>query len=229
MKIKILATGSKANSYIIESEGSSILIDPGLPFNELQKKSDFSLSKLDLCLLSHEHMDHARSIKDILKIGVRCAMTYGTAMALDIKKDVTVLHPESEIELEWWRIIAFAADHDSVDPCGFLIVDPTEKYKICYATDTASINYDFLGVTHWVIECNHSIDLLMANESLPENVKYRIESTHFSLESCKDFFKAQDLSRTESIHLIHMSEKNSDCGLFTKEIEEVTGLPVYTD
>ncbi|EDO0821657.1 MBL fold metallo-hydrolase, partial [Listeria monocytogenes] len=55
----------------------------------------------------------------------------------------------------------------------------------------------------------------------------RVLQSHFSLENVKDFLKANDLSQLREIHLLHISEKNGDKERFKKEIQAMTGVPVY--
>jgi len=50
---------------------------------------------------------------------------------------------------------------------------------------------------------------------------------HMSLSTCKDFLLANDLKQCREIHLLHLSQANSDEKLFKKEIEELIGVPVY--
>lgn len=221
--IKILATGSKGNCYIIEDGGKRIMIDPGIPIKEIRKKCDFNLSSIDVCLVSHEHKDHCKSVKDIMRIGVTVGLSAGTLKHLVPNGS---LYAMMEDGIVWttgnWKILPFQTEHDAEEPLGFLIQTPSSK-KVLYATDTYFIRYLFKGVTHFMVECNYSDELLDLNEDLPERVKYRIRSSHFGLENVKAFFKAQDLSKTEKIYLIHLSDDNSDQAEFIKQIKKVTG------
>lgn len=225
-QIKIHATGSTGNAYSIIDGNHKILIDPGIRFKELQKSTGFSLSKYDFCLLSHEHKDHSKSIKEVHLLGLECLMSSGTVDALSLSNIILCLKPESSIPRPPWRILPFKTQHDAAEPLGFLIESPSGK-KICYATDTCYLEYNFSGVTHWMIEANYSEELLQKNNDLPEDTKSRIRSSHFEIENLKKFFEAQNLSATEKIYLIHLSDQNSDEKLFVKEIEAVTGKPVY--
>jgi len=230
LNIKILASSSKGNAYIIRDGSHSILIDPGLPIAELKKRSNFTLSSIELCLLSHEHRDHSRAVKDISKMGITCCMSAGTLKNLDYNSWYTMpvlLESEKEFNFNGWSILPFATQHDAAEPLGFLIRTPSGQ-KICYATDTYYIRYNFTEVTHWMVECNYSRELLEQNTELPQITKDRIVTSHFELENVKSFFKAQDLSRTKEIHLIHLSDDNSNPKQFIQEIEKITGLPVYS-
>lgn len=55
MNIDVLASSSAGNGYLINDGKSRILLECGMPFKELQKRSKFTLSKCSACLLSHSH------------------------------------------------------------------------------------------------------------------------------------------------------------------------------
>lgn len=221
--IKILATGSKGNCYVIEDGNKRIMIDPGISIKEIRKKCDFNLSSIDVCLVSHEHKDHCKAVKDIVRIGVPVAMSAGTLKHFGPNGSLYIILQDGVVwERCGWKILPFAVEHDAEEPLGFLIESPSGR-KICYATDTYFIQYQFKGVTHWMIEANYSEALLQANESLPEDTKSRIRTSHFEINNLAEFFRHQDLSKTESIRLIHLSDDNSDEQQFIKIIQKVTG------
>lgn len=65
--IKVLASGSKGNCYLIDNGETKLLLDAGIPFNQIQIGCDFHVSDISGCLVSHRHGDHAKAIKDLLK------------------------------------------------------------------------------------------------------------------------------------------------------------------
>ena len=63
--IHILASGSKANAYIIEYENSMLLVDQGLSFREFSRRADMlgiDISRIKGILLTHEHEDHIKGV-----------------------------------------------------------------------------------------------------------------------------------------------------------------------
>lgn len=222
--IRIIASGSSGNCYLIKDGDKKILIDPGIQFKRIQKALDFDVTGLDFVLLSHEHKDHSHAVFDIIKHGVRVLTSDGTANALGIAH--THLKSEMEGGFSGWKVLPFRTHHDAIEPLGFLILSPSGS-KIFYATDTYYIGYKFNGITHYMIECNYSKDLLEKNPDLPNNVKCRIITSHFELKNVKNFFRHQDLSQTIAIYLLHLSDANSDQERFIREIQQVTGKPVY--
>lgn len=224
-QIKIHATGSAGNAYSICDGDHKILIDPGIRFKELQKATGFTLSGYDFVLLSHEHKDHSKAVPDLLKIGKNCYMSQGTRDVLELMhSSALICHAACEFDRDGWNVLPFNSQHDAAEPLGFLIQSPSGK-KICYATDTYYIKYIFSGVTHWMIEANYS-EALLAESTRPEAVKDRIRASHMSIENLCEFFKRQDLSKTEEIYLIHLSDDNSNEVLFQKKIEEIISLSI---
>ena len=181
-------------------------------------------------VVSHEHNDHCKAVPDMMKAGVNCYMSQGTAEALNLSGHrVRIIQPLQQFQIGTWSILPFETQHDAAEPLGFLLANQSGD-KLLFATDTYYVKYKFVGLTHIMIECNYSLDILRANvESglVPQALKDRILQSHFSLDNVKKFLKANDLSQVREIWLLHMSDGNSDAELFRREIQEVTGKPVY--
>src|SRR5699024_3504053 len=119
--------------------------------------------------------------------------------------------------------------HDVSEPYGFLLANKQGE-KLLFATDTFYIRYKFKGLTHLLIECNYSMDILNENivtGRVHKGMKNRLIKSHFSLENVKEFLKVNDLSKVQEIHLLHLSDSNSDEELFKREVQELTGKAVY--
>lgn len=56
MQVEILGSSSAGNAYIINDGNTSILLECGLPFREMQIKSDFRVANVDACFISHLHL-----------------------------------------------------------------------------------------------------------------------------------------------------------------------------
>jgi phosphoribosyl 1,2-cyclic phosphodiesterase len=55
MEIKILASSSAGNAYLISDSSTKILIECGITAKQIQKGCDFSVHEIDGCLISHGH------------------------------------------------------------------------------------------------------------------------------------------------------------------------------
>lgn len=64
MHVQILGSGSGGNSAILRAGETHVLIDAGLPIDDMEKRLEearIPVSKLDHIVLTHGHLDHARS------------------------------------------------------------------------------------------------------------------------------------------------------------------------
>jgi len=230
IEITPLASGSRGNCYRVSDGSTPLLLECGIPYKEIQKWLKFRVSEIAGCLISHEHHDHSKATKDILKAGIDCYMTLGTKEALNIEGHrIKIIKPKQQFKVGTWVILPFKTQHDAIEPVGFLLVNQAGE-KLLYATDTYYIKYRFRGLTHIMIECNYALDILRSNVengTVAVELKNRILRSHFSLENVKEFLKANDLSKVREIWLLHLSDNNSDAGRFKREIQELTGKEVY--
>lgn len=244
IEIKTLASGSKGNCYLIDDGKTPLLLECGISIKEIRRGTGFRLGEVQGCLISHEHQDHCKSIKDIVKAGIDVYASRDTFMMLDIDSLLNINnHRIHDIKLRelnskhkvyksfrigTWAIQPFETQHDSLEPLGYLLANQAGG-KLLFATDTYYLKYQFKGLTHIMLECNYALDILNENirtGRVPASQKKRLLKSHFSLENAKEFLRSNDLSRVEEIHLLHLSERNSDAEQFKREIQELTGKMV---
>ncbi len=227
MQITALASSSKGNCYLISDGVSSILIEIGIPLKEIKSKVDINFTSLSGCLISHEHNDHSKYAKDLIKYCDIYASS-GTLEAINIEtykyKQHTLKHGKV-VEISSFKVLPFDTQHDAKEPLGFLIQSNITGKKLLFATDTYYIKPRFSGLNYIMIECNYASDIADGN-NLNKVVRERLKKSHFELENVKSFLKANNLSKVKKIYLIHLSDGNSDAERFKREIMELTGIPV---
>lgn len=226
MEFKQYASSSNGNMYTVSDGQTILLLEAGVPFNNVKKNLGFTVSAIDGCLVTHEHMDHAKACKDLLKAGIELYTSRGTADALGLSATYNLhyVQAEKQFQVNTLRVLPLAIEHDCVEPLGFLIQSTIDGDKLLFITDTHYIRYRFKGLTHIAAECNHSLRLI---ESLEPNRRKRLMETHMSLETLLEMLKANDLSRVKEIHLLHLSDGNSDEAEFKRAVMRLTGKPVY--
>lgn len=231
MKLKILASGSSGNCYLLENETELLILEAGIPFRRIQEGINFNVGKAVGCLVTHEHKDHSKSIMDILKNGINVYTSKGTIEALGMEESyrLKTIKAHETLKVGGFTILPFDTQHDAQEPLGFLI-QHKDMGKLLFITDSYYCKYKFKEVDHILVECNYKKEILDENihsGKVPELTRDRIIKSHFELENVIEFLKSSDLSKTKNIVLIHLSSQNSDKKLFKKEIEKSTGRPVY--
>lgn len=228
LEIRVLASSSRGNCYTVSDGQMVLLLECGIPIARIREGLGFRLSQVAACLVSHEHGDHARAAKDVIKAGIDCYMSAGTAQALNLSGHRVHIVPTKEwFRIGQWHVFAFDTVHDAADPLGFFIDAGADR--LLYATDTAYLKYRFPGLTHVMIECNYDLDVLKQNTEagiVNRAVKRRILRSHFNIKNVKEFLRANDLSTVREIWLLHLSNDNSDALRFKREIQELTGKEV---
>lgn len=227
--IKVLASGSAGNCYILNDGDTQIMLEAGIPLKKMQQKSGFIVTKSAACLITHEHKDHSKAVDDLIKLGIDCYMSAGTANAINVTtyKKIKAGQP---FTVGSWKIIAFNTQHDANEPLGYLLLSQSTNERLVFITDSYYVRYTFSDLNYMIIECNFADDILYKNIEdgiVYENMAKRLKRSHMSLESCKDLLTANDLSKVKEIWLCHLSNNNSDAERFKREIEEITGKPVY--
>jgi phosphoribosyl 1,2-cyclic phosphodiesterase len=226
IEIKPLASSSKGNAYWVTDGQTPLLLECGIPFNDIRKKLNFQTSDITGCLVTHSHNDHSHSVKDVAKAGIDCYMSQPTAEAIGAEGHrIKTVEAKKPFQIRTWTILPFDTVHDAPGSLGYLLANQVGE-RLLFLTDTAYCKYRFNDLTHLVIECNHSREIVnkrVHNGEVPMPMKIRLITSHFSLEQVKEFLKANDLSKVQQIVLIHLSQENSDESLFKKEIQALTG------
>lgn len=228
--ITALASGSSGNCYHITDGGSPLLLECGIPWRQIQKGLGFKTGELAGILVSHEHQDHSKAVRDAMRAGLDVYASQGTIGALGVSGHrLHMVEARRQFGLGTWTILPFETQHDAAEPLGFLLAS-SNGGKLLYATDTYYVRYTFQGLTHVMLECNYATDILQANVAsgaVPEALKNRLLRSHFSLENVKEFLRVNNLSQVREIWLLHLSDGNSDAERFRREIMELTGKPTY--
>lgn len=231
--VKCLASGSKGNSYAIDDGGTVLLLEAGIPANRITAGYGYLLERVAGCLVTHEHMDHARGTAGLTDKGIDIYASGKTISHLKnaVKRPyrLNTIKDGHQFELGTWIILPWQAQHDADEPLGFLIYSAFTKEKLLFATDTYFIPNTFRGLNYIMVECNYSLDLLnksVAEGTFPGSHKARVMESHFSIDNVKGFLGHNDLSGVQRIYLIHVSGQNGDKTMFKREIMKLTGLPV---
>jgi len=232
IQFKSIASSSDGNAYLLSDGNSTLLLEAGIPIARLNKALDFRLSEqVDACLCTHVHADHSQAIPALLKAGIECHMSIGTAEKLGclLHRKCHTIKAERQVDIGGWIVLPFAGVHDpEIDCLGFLLHSKATRERCLFATDTAYISPRFNGLNVIAVECNYDIltmDWNVQKHALTWAQYLRIVATHMGLNTLCEFLKANDLSGVREIHLLHLSDGNANEELMIKTVQALTGIP----
>ncbi len=230
IEIKTIATGSKGNCYHISDGSTQLLLEAGISFKQMQQGVNFETSKIAGVLVTHEHMDHCKGVEGCLKRGMTIYMSQGTKDGMGLTDvQIRTIKSKEQFRIGTWTILPFDVQHDVNEPLGYLL-QSDNGYKLLFATDTYYIKYKFTRLTHLMIECNYdqqTLDENVESGRIHPAMRKRVMRSHFGLENLLNFFAANDLSKVEEIHLLHLSDNNSNVERIFKAVARATGKMIY--
>ncbi len=223
MQLHIINSNSEGNCYLFtDNENNTLIVECGVKFEKIKQAMNFDFSKVVGCLVTHEHGDHCKGVRDAVKFGLNIYATPGTIKGFKFESyRLHSIKKNLKFNVGPFDVIAFDVHHDTFEPCGFLIRHE-EMGTTLFLTDTIYCDYKFPGLTNILIEANYSQDII--DEKLRENrfLRNRVIQSHMSVETAIKTLKANDLSKVNNIVLIHLSDRNSDAKVFKQRIEDAT-------
>ena len=222
-----MASGSAGNAYLVSDKNTTLLLECGIPYRELMRRSGYQLSRIAACLITHEHGDHAKAARNLLAAGIQVYCSAGTAAALgiaDLPGARPLLRHLRPTIIGTMAVLPVSVYHDAAEPLGWLIASQTDGEHLIFLTDTSRVEYRFPPAEHIMIECNYTDDDSMAHTNA--YLARRILDNHLGLEGCLRFLKAQDLHTVQDIWLIHLSRSHGDPDLMRRAVSAATGKRV---
>jgi phosphoribosyl 1,2-cyclic phosphodiesterase len=193
MRFSILGSGSSGNATLVDCLGLRILIDAGLSAKQLTTRLQLlgiDPATLSGILITHEHGDHVRGLKNFLKQHpIPVYSTHATARVVR----------EAGIEGGHWKffeagqaftlgeatIQSFPIQHDAVDPVGFVLTHHSRR--LGHVSDvghvTTNLIHHLRQLDALFIEANYDEALLEADTKRPWSIKQRISSRHGHLSN----------------------------------------------
>jgi len=220
-----LASGSKANAFLVGYGDTRILVDAGLSLRELTSRMttmDLDPNDLDALLITHEHSDHTRGADVVSrKLSIPVYASQGTIRELSTNNrryhelcPVTGYKVFSVGEID---ILPLLTSHDAAESLGFIF--KAGGKKIALITDLGTCNETQLSqLAHadvFFLESNHDVDWL-ANGPYPAFLKKRVRSDRGHLSNTQ---------AAEAIINIHQRRKNSIKRVVLSHISETNNSP----
>ncbi|PWT74706.1 MAG: MBL fold metallo-hydrolase [Chloroflexi bacterium] len=240
MRVISLGSGSSGNATVIQSGGTTILVDAGFASRILVsrlRQVGLAPGSVQAILLTHEHGDHACG-------ALALAAAYQIPLVSDPLTRKAVermpISPESravrngkieQVPLDVGRstrvgtldVQSFPTSHDAVAPCGFLISG--SAWKVCVVTDTGEATpavVEAMREAHLlVIEANHDRERLLAGP-YPLQLKMRILSAtgHLSNQQTSEALASTLDDGPRWVWLAHLSRTNNTPALASTQVRD---------
>lgn len=230
MRLNVLGSDSNGNCYVLQTDKEALIIEAGVRFPEVKKALKWQLSKVVGAVITHEHNDHAKYVRDFVSNGITVLALSSVFKAksidsLSFRKEIEPMHGYI---VGGFKVFAIPVCHDV--PCVGFIIEHEDMGRMLFVTDTMMLEYRVPGLNHILLEANYAEDILDAKieaGSVPLSMKPRLIHSHMEIETTKGILRANDLSGVNEIVLIHLSNGNSDERRFVREVQETSGKPVY--
>ncbi len=222
MRFSVLASGSSGNSFYLETDGHSFLVDAGLSGKQIEKQMkqiNRDPTNLDGILVTHEHSDHIKGVGVLArKYKLPIYANEGTWKAMDgligkVDTDQKFIFGMEQVKtFGALDIESFGVSHDAAEPM-FYVFHSNGK-KVVLITDTGYVSDRMKGIITdaeaYIFESNHDIEMLRMCK-YPWNVKQRILSDvgHVSNEDAAIAMSDVIGDRTKRIYLAHLSQDNN--------------------
>jgi phosphoribosyl 1,2-cyclic phosphodiesterase len=216
-RIRVLRSGSSGNALLVESGGTSVLVDAGLAAETLLR--DLTVTALpapSAILLTHEHEDHAKGAAALARSmeipvfaneGTIRAAGEGLAGAPLERFTTGVPFRVGSVLIE-----SFPVPHDAVEPVGFVV--GRNGCRTFIATDLGEVTAEILRAAAsadvLLIEANYDLALLGVSP-YPWFLKNRILSAtgHLSNDAAARLAVHAASRRAGAVFLIHLSDINN--------------------
>lgn len=228
MILKCIASGSTGNSYALIGVDEILLLECGVSLKRVKKNIDYQFLKIKGCLISHEHQDHLKYVREYLKAGIPVYTNDETQENIEIVTGERLYGvPERRpFHIGRFKIIPFYVPHNETSNFAYLI-EHAELGRLLFATDYEYLPFTFKSweIEHFLIECNYSIDFV--DQSIP-NYEHVLRG-HASLQTCIEVIEKDRTPHMRNVILCHLSQLSGQAAYFTDEVQKVAGWSVLVD
>lgn len=230
MLFRTLASGSTGNAAILSARNTNILLDAGISARRIVTNLRAQgIEKLGAILITHEHTDHIKGLRVLLK-HINAPVYAPNETALHMINNIEGLEgriipftPGNCFEIGEIDVNSFATPHDSASSCGYSFFHG--RHKVTSVTDfghiTQAIEAAIIGSDILMVESNHDEELLR-NGPYPFFLKKRVsgENGHLSNGNCAALAAKAVANGTQQIILAHLSRQNNTPALAEKTVKQ---------
>lgn len=222
ISIRIIESNSTENCIVLYDNKTHLFLDFGCKPNKIKNyliKYNVMSKDIAGCLITHEHIDHIRSMSDASFKYINFYATKETFSEmrenfLDVNQNnVTVNNKWFSIANTEWKFKAISTVHNAINPVSYIIKN--KNSKIIYLTDTEYFyNSKLKNANAYIIEANYGANFIdnvhMQSKHLNNNIN------HLKLEDTEKLIRLYKGNKTKLVIFSHISSTNNKIELIEK-------------
>lgn len=235
LNIHPLYSSSSGNLFHISSDKTNILLDAGVSYkaiNEGLKSIEKNISDISAVLITHEHIDHIRGLSllcrkndiPIYACGKTADHLENMLKEKNIPSNIIRTSYDINFKIKDLEITPFEVSHDAICPCGYSIINDTDK--LSFATDLGYVSdqvFEYLSNSNYtVLEANYDKTMLEFGK-YPYPLKHRIKSNigHLSNDDAIDTVIKLSKKGQKNFLFAHLSENNNNRDVLASSLESL--------
>jgi len=235
MRFCSLGSGSSGNSYVVQDNDTTLLVDCGFGLNETVMRLDrygIKPEELNAILLTHEHEDHIKGAFSFSnKHRIPIHLSHGTFKMCkkrindNYDIDFNIIRSSQSFMINGIKVTPIPVPHDAREPFQFMIESNVKSIAII--TDLGHITNHIIKmlkeINALVIEFNHDKNMLIDSD-YPQSLKDRVSGIYGHLENMESIklLKSINYEGINWIAAAHLSEKNNNEKLVKRLIADAT-------
>lgn len=216
------SSGSSGNCYLIKSESTAVLVDAGISRKKIYEgleRTGTPIEQLTALLITHEHSDHTKSIRTLMKKEKNLkayanAMTWGQISGEVCETQKQTFETGDAFLIGDISVKTFRVSHDAADPVGYTFISGGKQISI--VTDTGCMSEEIIleirDADILILEANHDVDMLRIGR-YPWFLKQRVlgEEGHLSNTAAGETILRllSESGKERHVLLAHLSKENN--------------------
>jgi len=189
-----LGSSSKGNAYYIEiyrkgyDKSFNLLIECGFPFSDLMTRligKGLSLNNVHAVLVTHEHLDHAKSVEKLVDRGKKVYAPQSVFDRFNLSEKVDNRFMITEFVnkgiADGIKVFGLPLDHENDDGSKTYnlayVITVNDEFNILFVTDTKYIKWDLSGYQFDVIFIEANYERRVIYKALKSAIKKKTALT----------------------------------------------------
>ena len=218
VRVQSLGSGSSGNAFLIQRGDRTLMLDCGVGIRTITRalaNLGSNIASLDGILITHEHIDHIRTLPRMTGHDIPIIATPGTAGMADVPGDQRLeIVADRPVDVAGFTIWALGVSHDAAQPCGYLI--EMAETRITILTDLGTwqehLAEPIAASDLIVLEANHDEEMLRRGP-YPAHLKRRVASDRGHLSNRASGVALAALAQAShsdpTVWLAHLSATNN--------------------